>query len=80
MLGLTDRCTLRELTSPPGGIGLPPLREPESFEMAPSYVFSAGATVMTSEELAEAGSAATPPAPKLDRFGDRSLTSTVGSS
>ena len=71
MLRLTDRSALMDLPSPPGGIELPPLREPESLEMTGSYVSSAGATVMTSEELAAAGSAATPPAPKLDRFGDR---------
>jgi hypothetical protein len=48
MLRLTDRSTLTELPSPPGGIELPPLREPESLEMTPFYVSSAGATVMSS--------------------------------
>jgi hypothetical protein len=71
MVRLTDRSTLTELPSPPGGIELPPLREPDSLEMTGPYVSSARATVMTSEELAEAGSAATPPAPGFDRFGDR---------
>jgi len=56
---------------PPHGIELPPLREPETLETSPSYLSSAGATVMTSVELAEARSAATPPAPGFDRFGDR---------
>jgi hypothetical protein len=71
MLRLTDRSTLTDHPSPPGGIELPPLREPESLEITAPYVSPAGATVMTSEELATAGSAATPSAPKLDRFGDR---------
>jgi hypothetical protein len=71
MFRLKDRSVLTNTASPPGGIELPPLSEPESLEMAVPYVSSAGATVMTSEELAEAGSVATPPAPKLDRFGDR---------
>ena len=34
----------------PDGIELQPLREPETLEMPDSYVSSAGATVMTSEE------------------------------
>jgi hypothetical protein len=71
MSRLTDRSTVTEHPSPPGGIELPPLREPESLEMDPPNVSSSGATVMTSEELAAAGSGPTPPAPKLDRFGDR---------
>ena len=71
MVRLTDRSTLTELPSSPDGIQLPPLREPETLETSPSYLSSAGATVMTSVELAEARSAATPPAPGFDRFGDR---------
>jgi len=55
----------------PDGIELEPLREPETLEMTYSYVSSAGATVMTSEELAEARSEAVPPAPQFDRFGER---------
>jgi hypothetical protein len=55
----------------PDGIELDPLREPESLEMPASYVSSSGATVMTSEELAEATSEAVPPAPLFDRFGER---------
>ena len=55
----------------PDGIELQPLREPETLEMPDSYVSSAGATVMTSEELAEARSEAVPPAPLFDRFGER---------
>jgi len=78
MLGLTDRSTLTELASPPGGLALPPLHEPESLERTPRTSPQKGATVMTSEELAEAGSAATPLAPKLDRLGIASLTSPVG--
>ena len=71
MLKLRERSTLTELPSPPGGIELPPLHEPESLETTPSYLSSSGATVMTSTELAAAGSVATPPAPRIDRFGDR---------
>jgi hypothetical protein len=71
MPGLMDRSSLTQTTSPPDGIELRPLSEPDPLRANPSYVSSAGATVMTCEELAEAGSAATPPAPKLDNFGDR---------
>jgi hypothetical protein len=71
MLKLRDRSTLTELPLPPDGIELPPLHEPDLLETTPSYLSSSGVTVMTSSELAEAGSAATPPAPKIDRFGDR---------
>jgi len=71
MIRLKDPSTLTDLASPPGGIELPPLLEPESLEITPPYVRSAAATLMTSEELAEAGSAATPPAPQPDLFGDR---------
>jgi hypothetical protein len=56
---------------PPEGIDLPPLREPESLEMPIPYVASGGAMVMTSKELAEAASAAIPPPPGFDRFGER---------
>ncbi len=61
------------LTTPPptDGIELPPLREPESLEVSTSTAPSAGATVMTSEELAEARSATPPPLPRFDRFGER---------
>jgi hypothetical protein len=48
-------------SSPPEGIDLPTLREPESLEMSPPYVASAGVTVMTSKELADAAYAAIPP-------------------
>src|SRR5437867_2122362 len=71
MPGLMDRSSLTQTTSPPDGIELRPLSEPDPLRANPSYVSSAGATVITCEELAEAGSAATPPAPKLDHFGDR---------
>jgi hypothetical protein len=64
MLKLMDRSTLTALSSPAD-------RERESLEATPSYISSSGATVMTSEKLADAGSSATPPAPRLDRFGDR---------
>jgi hypothetical protein len=61
------------LTAPqaPNGIELPPLREPESLEAPSSYVSTAGATVMTSKELAEARSAAVPPAPGFTQFGEQ---------
>ena len=55
----------------PDGIELQPLHEPESLEMPSSYVSSGGATVMTSEELAEPRFALVPPAPGFDRFGER---------
>jgi hypothetical protein len=71
MIRLRDRSTLTELPSSPGGIQLPPLHEPESLENTPSFLSSSGAMVMTSVELAEARSAAPPPAPGFDRFGDR---------
>lgn len=71
MLRLKDRSALTELPSPPGGIELPPLHEPQWLETTPSYVSSAGVTIMTSTELAEAGSASTPPAPRIDSFGNR---------
>jgi hypothetical protein len=57
--------------SPADGIELQPLREPESLETPTSYVSTTGATVMTSKELAEARSAAVPPAPGFTRFGGR---------
>lgn len=69
MLTLKDPILTDQL--PPGGIELPPLRSPESLETPDSYVSSAGATVMTSQELAEARSAAVPPAPGFSRFGER---------
>src|SRR5437879_5779898 len=60
------------LTIPPvGRTEHPPLREPESLGSAARYVSSTGATVMTSEELAEPRSAAVPAAPRFQRFGDR---------
>jgi hypothetical protein len=65
MPGLMDRSSLTQTTSPPRGIKLPPPGE------TPSYVSSAGATCMTSEQLADAGSAATPPTPRFDHFGER---------
>lgn len=68
---LTDRSTLTELPSPPDGIQLPPVHEPESLETTSTYDFASQATVMTSKQLAEAGSEVTPPAPRIDRFGDR---------
>ena len=71
MVRLTDRATLTKLPSSSDGIELPPLREPDSLETSSSFRSSAGATVMTSAELAEARSAATPPAPGSERFGDR---------
>jgi hypothetical protein len=71
MLRLTDRSVLTDHHSQPGGIELPPLREPESLEMDPSYLSSSGVRVLTSEDLAEASSASPPAAPGFDRFGDR---------
>lgn len=55
----------------PDGIELPPLREPESLETPAPYVSSAGATVVTSKELAAARSEALPPAPSFPRFGEQ---------
>jgi hypothetical protein len=69
MLRLND--PIVGLPRPPDGIELPPLRESESLDTPPSYVSSTGATVMTAAELADARSAAAPPAPRFDRFGDR---------
>jgi hypothetical protein len=71
MPGPMDRSSLTGTTSLPDGIDLRPRSVPDPVRANPSYVSSAGATVMTCEELAEAGSAATPPAPKLDHFGER---------
>jgi hypothetical protein len=71
MLGLTDRSTLTEPIAAPGGIELPPLREPETLESRTPHVSSGGARVMTSEELADERSAAVPPTPGFDRFGER---------
>jgi hypothetical protein len=56
---------------PPNGTEHPPVHEPESLGTPTSYVSSTGATVMTSKGLAEARSAAVPPAPRFDLFGDR---------
>jgi hypothetical protein len=69
MLRLND--PIVGVPQPPHGAELPPLREPEGLETPPSYVSSTGATVMTAAELAEARSAAVPPAPRFDRFGER---------
>jgi len=44
--------------------------EPKPIETA-SYISSSGATVMTSKGLAESRSAAVPPAPTFDLFGER---------
>jgi hypothetical protein len=71
MLRLRDRSALTDSDSPPGGIELPSLREPERIEATSTYTSSSGAIVMTPEGLAAAGAAAVPPAPKFDRFGDR---------
>ena len=71
MLRLTDRSPLTEPISPPGGIEIPPLREPEGLESRTPYVPSGGTTVMTSEELADERSAGLPPTPGFDRFGER---------
>jgi hypothetical protein len=62
---------IRTAPSPPGGIELPPLREPESLDSPSSYVSSSGATVMTGAGLAEARNAAIPPTPGFDRYGER---------
>jgi hypothetical protein len=43
MLRLND--PIIGVPTPPVGIELPPLREPESLDMPPSYVSSTGATV-----------------------------------
>src|SRR5689334_1954069 len=56
---------------PSEGIQLPPLRKPESLDMPQSYVATSGAHVMTSKDLADARSAAVPPAPLFDVFGER---------
>jgi hypothetical protein len=55
----------------PEGIELPPLREPESLEAPTSYVSTAGATVMTSKELAATRSEAVPPVPGFTQFGEQ---------
>jgi hypothetical protein len=70
MLGLTD-LSPTELPSKSDEVELPPIGRPEWVELIPSYVSTTGATVMTSDELANEGSAATPPAPRADGFGDR---------
>jgi hypothetical protein len=69
MLRLNDQ--IRTAPPPPGGIELPPLREPESLDSPSSYVASSGATVMTGAGLAEARNAAIPPAPGFDLYGER---------
>jgi hypothetical protein len=71
MLRLTDRSPLTESISPPGGIELPPLREPDALEVRTPYVPMGGARVMTSKELADERSAGIPPTPRFDRFGER---------
>ena len=71
MSRLTDRSTLTEPLAQPGGIELPALREPEMLRPPTPHTRSGGATVMTSEELADERSAAVPPTPGFDRFGER---------
>jgi hypothetical protein len=71
MLRVKDGSTLTDPLSPAGGAELPPRREQGLPAVKPSYVSSSGATVMTSKGLAEPGSATTPPAPRVDLFGDR---------
>jgi hypothetical protein len=69
---LTLKDTILTDPAPPEGIDLPPMHEPESLEMATPYVASVdGVTVLTSEELAKAGSAAIPPPPGFELFGYR---------
>jgi hypothetical protein len=53
------------------GIELPPLHEPESLDASTAYVATSGATVMTSQELANDRSAAVPPAPGFTQFGEQ---------
>jgi hypothetical protein len=60
----------------PHGIELPVLHEPDSLEMASPYAPSTVASVLTSGDLAEARSAALPPVPRFDRFGE--LRSSIG--
>jgi hypothetical protein len=70
MLRLKD--TILTEPPPPDGIDLPPMREPESLEMPTPYTASVdGVTVLTSEQLAEARSAAIPPPPGFELFGYR---------
>jgi hypothetical protein len=66
MLGLKDPILAQR--PPPGGIELPPLREPDSLETPDPYDPSVAAVVMTSKEFAAARSAALPPVPGFDRF------------
>ena len=69
MLRLKD--PILKTPSPPSGIDLPPLHEPDSLDAPSSYVSSNGTTVMNAAELAEGRSEAVPPAPGFDRFGER---------
>jgi hypothetical protein len=69
MLRLND--PIRTAPSPPGGIELPPLREPESLESPTSYVASSGATVIVGAGLADRRYATVPPAPSFDLYGER---------
>jgi hypothetical protein len=52
-------------------VELHPLLGPEPLERAVSSATRARTTILTTEELARAGSVATPPAPSADRFGYR---------
>jgi hypothetical protein len=68
MLRLKDR----NLTEPPpGGIQLPPLREPEPLDTPSSYVSSNSTTSMTAAELGDRRSETVPPAPRFNRHGER---------
>jgi hypothetical protein len=69
MLRLKD--PIHKTPSPPGGIELPPLHEPESLDTPSSYVSSNGTTVMNTAALADERSEAIPPEPGFDRFGER---------
>jgi hypothetical protein len=66
---LTLKDPMRNALPLPDGIELSPLREPESLEMPVSYVPSSGATMMTSNELAEVRPIGLPPEAGLDRIG-----------
>ena len=66
---LKDRSTLTLSVPESDGIDFPVLREPESLEMPSSYA-PTGPAPMTAVELSEVGSTATPPAPRLQRFGE----------
>jgi hypothetical protein len=56
---------------PADRLELQPLGEPESLEAPASYLSTAGATVLTSTDLAAARCEAVPPTPSVPRFGEQ---------